>query len=42
MACRGVMKINSVMVTSQMRGVFLTDPSPRQEFFNLVERRGLE
>jgi len=42
MACRGVMKTKSVMVTSEMRGIFLTDPSPRQEFFNLVERRGLD
>ena len=33
MACRGVRQHNGAMVTSEMRGVFLTSPAPRAEFF---------
>jgi GTP cyclohydrolase I len=36
MGCRGVRKLDAQMVTSEMRGVFLTDPAPRTEFFNMV------
>jgi len=37
MACRGVRKQQAVMVTSQMRGVFLKHAEARAEFFKLVE-----
>lgn len=37
MACRGVQKQRSVMVTSAMRGVFRREASARSEFFQLVE-----
>lgn len=37
MACRGVQKHKSVMVTSAMRGVFKNNPAARQEFFSLIE-----
>jgi len=37
MACRGVRKHQSVMVTSAMRGVFRTNAAARTEFFSLVE-----
>lgn len=36
MACRGVRKHNGHMVTSEMRGVFLTAPAARQEFLDLT------
>lgn len=37
MACRGVQKHKSVMVTSQMRGAFRTGAAARSEFFQLVD-----
>ncbi len=37
MACRGVQKHKSVMVTSEMRGVFRKSAATRNEFFRLVE-----
>lgn len=37
MACRGVQKQKSSMVTSSMRGVFRKAASTRSEFFRLVE-----
>lgn len=36
MACRGVQKNKSTMVTSAMRGVFRTNPAARTEFFSLI------
>jgi len=36
MTCRGVGKQNSVMVTSSLRGVFLSELAARQEFFRLA------
>lgn len=36
MACRGVRKHNGHMVTSEMRGVFLTASAARQEFLDLT------
>jgi GTP cyclohydrolase I len=37
MACRGVQKSKSVMVTSAMRGVFRRNAAARSEFFRLVD-----
>ena len=37
MACRGVQKRSSVMVTSAMRGAFMKQGAARAEFFKLVE-----
>jgi GTP cyclohydrolase I len=36
MACRGVRKHNGLMVTSEMRGNFLSNPYARSEFMGLV------
>lgn len=36
MTCRGVEKQNSVMVTSSLRGSFLTSAQTRNEFLNLI------
>ena len=36
MACRGVRAVNASMVTSEMRGVFLTSGEARSEFLNLI------
>lgn len=36
MACRGVASHNAVMRTSALKGVFLTNSSAREEFFNLI------
>ena len=36
MACRGVEKQHSVMVTSSLKGVFLDSPKSRAELFNLI------
>lgn len=36
MSCRGVRKTNAMMVTSALRGEFLTDPSVRAEFLRLA------
>lgn len=36
MLMRGVNKQNSVMVTSSLRGVFLTDPAAKNELMNLI------
>jgi GTP cyclohydrolase IA len=38
MACRGVRKHNGAMITSEMRGVFLTASEARQEFLELIKR----
>lgn len=35
-ACRGVQKQNSVMVTSSMRGCFRDDPTTRNEFLKII------
>jgi GTP cyclohydrolase I len=37
MLMRGVEKQNSVMVTSSMKGVFLTKPEARQELMQLIK-----
>lgn len=37
MGCRGVRKMGATMVTSHIRGVFLTSPAPRDEFFNTIK-----
>lgn len=37
MRMRGVNKQNSTMVTSSVKGVFLEDPSAKQELFNLLQ-----
>jgi GTP cyclohydrolase I len=37
MACRGVRKHNGAMVTSLPDGVFLSNPSARDEFFRLID-----
>lgn len=39
MACRGVTSHNSVMRTSEMRGVYLTAPAAREEFLSIIKRR---
>ena len=36
MACRGIMSKNARMVTSEMRGIFLTASGPKDEFFDLI------
>lgn len=38
MACRGANKHNGAMVTSEMRGLFLTAEAARAEFLNLIGR----
>lgn len=38
MACRGVHKPDAVMITNEFRGVFLTDPTPREEFLHSIGR----
>ena len=38
MACRGVRQHNGLMITSEMRGSFLTAPAARAEFLTLIER----
>ena len=37
MRMRGVGKQNSVMVTTSLRGLFLSDPSTRNEFLNAIK-----
>jgi GTP cyclohydrolase I len=37
MKARGVEKQNSIMVTSSMKGLFLTDQSAKQELLNLIK-----
>ena len=37
MRMRGVEKQNSTMVTSSMKGLFLTDQSAKQELLNLIK-----
>ena len=39
MAWRGVKDMDSKMINSVMRGVFLKDPSLRREFLSLIPRR---
>jgi GTP cyclohydrolase I len=41
MACRGVRKHNGAMVTSEMRGIFLTAEAARMEFLNLIKVGGV-
>jgi len=36
MACRGVRSFNASMVTSEMRGIFLTSGEARSEFLSLI------
>jgi GTP cyclohydrolase IA len=36
MSCRGVQKQNAIMVTSDLKGVFLTDARTRSEFMSMV------
>lgn len=36
MACRGVHKPDSSMITSEMRGIYLTAPAARQEFMDAL------
>lgn len=38
MACRGVHKPDAVMVTNELRGTMLTDPTPRNEFLMSIGR----
>ena len=38
MKCRGVQKQHSIMVSSSVRGVFLTEPAIRAEFLSLIRR----
>lgn len=38
MACRGVRKHNGAMITSEMRGIFLTADAARLEFLNMIGR----
>jgi GTP cyclohydrolase I len=38
MACRGVRKPTALMIVNEMRGSFLTDPAPRQEFLASIGR----
>jgi len=40
MAWRGVKDMDSKMINSVMRGVFLKDPNLRREFLSLIPRRG--
>lgn len=37
MSCRGVEKQNSIMVTSSLRGAFMSDPSARNELMSLLK-----
>jgi GTP cyclohydrolase I len=39
MAWRGVKEMDSKMINSVMRGVFLKDPSLRREFLSLLPRK---
>lgn len=39
MACRGVRKVGSSMTTSEMRGVFISNPAARDEFMTAVGYR---
>lgn len=41
MACRGVRKHNGIMLTSNMKGVFLTASAARGEFMQMIERERL-
>lgn len=36
-SCRGIKKINSIMVTTSLKGVFKDNPSTRAEFLNLIK-----
>jgi hypothetical protein len=40
MAWRGVKDMDSKMINSVMRGVFLKDPNLRREFLSLIPRKG--
>jgi GTP cyclohydrolase IA len=41
MACRGVRKHNGAMITSEMRGVYLTAAEARNEFLSAIGRDGI-
>lgn len=41
MACRGVRKHNGMMITSEMRGIFLTAGEARREFLALIGKEAL-
>lgn len=41
MSCRGVMKYDASMITSEMRGVFLTSGEARNEFLTFIARNRL-
>lgn len=41
MSCRGVRAYGASMITSDLRGVFLTNPAARDEFLTLIHRRQL-
>lgn len=41
MVCRGVRKHSGAMVTSEMRGIFLTAPAARSEFLSVIGRNRL-
>ena len=41
MACRGVRKGNAKMVTSEMRGTFLSNPAAKAEFFAMIGLGGV-
>lgn len=38
MRMRGVSKQNSIMVTNSLKGVFISESEPREEFLNLIRR----
>jgi GTP cyclohydrolase I len=40
MSWRGVKDMDSKMINSVMRGVFLKDPNLRREFLSLIPRKG--
>ena len=42
MVCRGVKEHNAKMVTTEMRGVFLTAEAARAEFMSAVHQRSIE
>jgi len=41
MSCRGVRSVNAEMITSEMRGTFLTGHEARNEFLTLISQGGI-
>lgn len=41
MSCRGIRAHDAAMVTSDLRGVFLTNPAAREEFTTLIGRKSI-